>query len=365
MEILIDHKKYWETTMIDPYLGSYGGGGGPAPGNYGLSGSSSLPLVLVGCMILLVASSIIYAMSAAGGSSGSIRLPLAQPLATNTTAVAASPSSPPQPSASTEAPIATDEPDEKLAAFAFESLVRPGQVPSKAGTLIPKPAGNPPYKLVQCGKGYAIRWMGRYLSVDSPNKLVWTESKQEPHSCFRIIPGYCDDQKYVMLRSIANSLFVRPDDSGALVCKDTPTARNAKQYCWKLNPDVAGVQPCGCTYSQDLQRVVCTPCGPPVNTRPAPGSSCSTVTPGHHAQCCLSKTRGDDAYCQTVTWPETVGRNLQEAMLYLRTKRPDLVLTPCPSPCAVSGYPTPAPNVVVIPYDPRTMFVTAPARRLL
>lgn len=266
-----------------------------------------------------------------------------------------------------EEPIPTTEPDSKLAAFAFEPLEKPGYVPGKDGTLIKKPAGNPPYKLVQCGKsGYAIRWMGKYFTVYSSSKMEWNENKQEPHSCFVTVPGYCGGGgDYVMLRSVANKMFVRAEASGALVCKDTPTARNAKQFCWKLAPDVQGVQPCGCQYSYELQRVVCTPCD--IKKMPDAGKSCETVTPGYRADCCVSKGQAslNDTFCKSAAWPEVVGRNVKEVMLYLRTKRPDLTLRPCPSPCTVSAYPTPTPNVIVIPYDARTGFVTAPARVLI
>ena len=265
----------------------------------------------------------------------------------------------------TEDPIAQVEPDSKLASFAFESLIKPGQVPDVEGRLVQKPAGNPPYKLVQCDDGYAIRWQGRYLTVEDPNKVAWLESKQEPNSCFKIMPGYCGQKQYIMLRSKANALFLRPDGpSNALVCKDTPTARTAQTYCWKLQPDIQGIQPCGCQYSYDLQRVVCTPCN--VKTEALPGASCSTVSPGYVATCCLQAGRHKtDAHCKSVVWPEVVGRSVKEAMLVLRTKRPEMVLRPCPEPCTVKAYPVPSRNTIIIPYDARTQIVTSPARVLI
>lgn len=271
-----------------------------------------------------------------------------------------------------EEPIATLEPDSKLASFAFESLTLPGYVPNAAASLARKPAGNPPYKLVQCGSaGYAIRWRGRYLTVTDPNKLSWTVDKQEQQSCFTLIPGYCGDKKHVLLRSKSNKMFVRADGaSKALVCKDTPTARTSKNFCWKLQPEISGIQPCGCQYSYDLGKVVCTPCD--VHTDPKPGASCNSVTPGYRASCCLQKMsyKGPkiqviDSYCSNVVWPEVVGRSLNEAMLLLRTKRPDLTLRPCPEPCNAQAYPVPSPRTIVIPYDARSSTVTSPARLLL
>lgn len=262
----------------------------------------------------------------------------------------------------------TDPPEARLATFAFESKTRPGFVPNKQGRIAQKPAGNPPYKLVACqySGSYAIRWNARYLTVLSPNSVKWTEDKQEPGSCFKLVPGYCGDgNNYVMLRSMANKLFLRADaTSGVLVCKDVPTARTATSYCWKLNPESKVRQPCGQQYSYDLGRIIDVPCN--VTPMPKPGESCQTVTPGYRASCCLRKgpDAEHDAYCESTIFPKVVGRSLQEALLYLKTRRPDLALKPCPEPCTVEAVPIQNPNLVVIPYDPRSNFVTSIPRRL-
>lgn len=352
-------------------LGGYGFGGGfsgtgvaPAPAQ----GISSTTMIVIGvsvCLLVVVGS--LFMLGGGGSGGGGSVIPAIIGNGANERA----PVTTKQPSATPvnsvrEEPIPTTEPDSKLATFAFEPYGGAGKVPGKDGRLVRKPAGNPPYKFVQCGtSGYAIRWMGKYLTLYSSSKMEWTEDKQEPHSCFVTMPGYCGSDDYVMLRSMANKMFLRAEDTGVLVCKDTPTARNAKQFCWKLRPDVEAVQPCGCQYSYDLQRVVCTPCD--VKKMPDAGKSCETVTPGYRADCCISKGQAslNDTFCKAAAWPEVVGRNIKEVMLYLRTKRPDLTLRPCPAPCTVSGYPTPMPNVIVIPYDPRSSLVTAPARVLI
>ena len=263
---------------------------------------------------------------------------------------------------------ATDPPEAKLATFAFESKSRPNYVPNKQGRIAIKPAGNPVYKLVGCDSmgAYAIRWNGRYLTVDSPNLVKWTEEKQEPGSCFKLIPGYCDSTNYVMLRSMANKLCVRADDTyGQLVCKDIPTARTADAYCWRLNPTTTTKQPCGPQYSYDLGRIVDIPCN--VKEMPSGNGSCSTVTAGYQANCCIKKGKdaAHDPFCETTIFSKVVGRSLQEAILYIRTRRPDLSLKPCPEPCTTQAIPIQSPNLVVIPYDARSNIVTSVPRRLV
>ena len=263
----------------------------------------------------------------------------------------------------------SDAPEAKLATFAFESYTMKKYVPDKSGKLVRKPAGNPPYKLVGCeGSGsYAIRWQGRYLALISPNKVGWVEEKQEPASCFKLVPGFCGQgNTYVMLRSMANKMCLRADGpSNALVCKDIPTGRTAAKYCWKIQPDFAGKQPCGQIYSYDLGRVVDVPCN--VVTAPAVGGSCGTVTPGYQAKCCLQrvKGKGHDTFCTSTIFPQVVGQSLQQALLYLRTRRPDLALKPCPTPCTLEAVPIPNPNLVVIPYDARSNIVTSTPYRLV
>lgn len=268
-----------------------------------------------------------------------------------------------------EAKWATDPPEAKLATFAFEPKTRPSYVPNQKGVIAIKPAGNPPYKLVGCNSmgAYAIRWNGRYLTVSSPNSVVWTDEKQEPASCFKLVPGYCGSgSNYIMLRSMANKHFLRAEDTyGQLICKDTPTARTANSYCWKLNPETATRQPCGPQYSYDLGRIVDVPCN--VKEMPDGNNSCSTVTAGYQANCCIKKkgSAKQDAFCDDTIFPKVVGRSLQEAILYIRTRRPDLSLKPCPEPCTTQAVPVQSPNVVVIPYDARSNIVTSTPRRLV
>lgn len=360
---------------MDPYMYPPGGGGGDGLNAYGnpMPSKTSWTTWAFGgivCIVLIVILVMVW-RGKGSDSSGPVGSLADMIVPARDSGTASKATSAPQALdlLVSEAPINTLEPDAQLASFAFESLIKPGYVPDGSAKIVPKPAGNPPYKLVQCGSnGYAIRWKGLYLTVSDPYQLSWSTDKEEPRSCFTIVPGYCGGAdaktKYVMLRSKYNKHFVRPDlQTGLLMCKDTPTARTANSYCWRLEPAIAGVQSCGCTYSYDLQRVVCTPCS--VTTTSAPGASCSTVTPGYQAQCCASKQPGSDAYCATILWREVVGRPLREAMLVLRTKRPDLTLRPCPEPCAATGYPTPARNVIVVPYDPRSSIVTAPARVLV
>lgn len=268
---------------------------------------------------------------------------------------------------------ATDAPITKLANFAFESKTKPGFVPNKSGAIAQKPAANPPYKFVACQAtaSYAIRWNGRYLTVKSPNSVKWTTERQEPGSCFKTVPGYCGaGNGYVMLRSMANKMFVRADaSSGLLVCKDTPTARTADAYCWKLNPDpVPAKQPCGQQYSYDLGRIVDVPCE--VKEMPTGNDSCSTVTKGYQAACCIRKgpnshNGNHDAFCEATIFPKVVGQQLQQALLYIRTRRPDLTLKPCPEPCTTQPVPEQYPNTVIIPYDARSGYVTSIPRRLV
>ena len=259
-------------------------------------------------------------------------------------------------------------PEAKLATFAFESKTRPKYVPNQQGRIAIIPSGNPPYKLVGCDSvgAYAIRWNGRYLTVDSPNLVKWTEEKLEPGSCFKIVPGYCGGGEYIMLRSVANKLVLRADDTyGQLVCKDTPTARTADSYCWKLNPTTTSKQPCGPQYSYDLGRIVDIPCN--VKEMPDGNASCSTVTAGYQAKCCTAKGQGaaHDTFCEATIFPKVVGKSLQEAILYIRTRRPDLSLKPCPEPCTTEAIPIQSPNLVIIPYDARSNVVTSVPRRLV
>lgn len=373
---------------MDPYLGSssFGptsmGGGMGGMGGMGpmmdqpmrvpSSGISPKMLAIVGCCLLLVGIIVFFVMRQT-----KIDPPESLPMVGNAssksqgktqTTTVTGPVDPMDPN--DEKHWATDPPEARLAMFAFEPRLRPGFVPNQDGRLERKPAGNAPYKLVACdnANGYAIRWMGRYLTVISPNSLQWTEQKEEPGSCFKLVPGYCGaGNNYVMIRSVANKLFVRNDEpSGILVCKDVPTARTANAFCWKLNPDSTGQkQPCGQIYSYDLGRIVDVPCN--VKEMPSGGESCSTVTKGYQASCCIRRagTATHDAFCEATIFPKVVGRSLQEALLYIRTRRPDLSLKPCPEPCTTQAIPIQNPNLVVIPYDARSMLVTGIPRRLI
>jgi hypothetical protein len=262
----------------------------------------------------------------------------------------------------------TEAPEAKLANFAFESYRLKNYVPDQTGKLVRKPAGNPPYKLMGCESSgsYAIRWAGRYLAVLSATKVRWVEEKQEPQTCFKLIPGFCGQgNNYVMLRSMANRMVLRADGpTNALVCKDIPTGRTAANYCWKLMPDYAGKQPCGQIYSYDLGRIIDVPCN--VVTAPASGGSCGTVTAGYRAACCLKRIKGSghDAFCTSTIFPQVVGQSLPQALLYIRTRRPDLSLKPCPTPCTLKAIPVQNPNLVVIPYDARSNTVTSTPYRL-
>jgi hypothetical protein len=256
----------------------------------------------------------------------------------------------------------SDPPESKLANFSFESYTKKLHVPDKTGKLVRKPAGNPPYKLVGCNStgAYAIRWNGRYLAVREPNKVIWVEEKEEPATCFKIVPGHCGSgEKYIMLRSVANKMFLRADGpTNVLVCKDIPTGRTAASYCWKLNPEFSGKQPCGQIYSYDLGRVIDVPCNV-VSVPPTTGTSCKTVTPGYHATCCMKRGATHDPYCTSIIFPKVVGQPLQQALLYIRTRRPDLSLKPCPIPCTLKAIPIQNPKLVVVPYDPRSNVVTS------
>lgn len=350
----------------------YGGdpmGGGIMPGGTSASRSSpTLKIVLV-CVACLIVLGIVYFAFVRSSTK-----PTSRP---RTTQVFASPiiTSAPAATQATSDIIINEEitveaPDIKVGVFAFESMTMPGYVPTIDASLANKTAAMPPFKFVACGdSGYAIRWNGKYLTLDQDRVAYWHEEKLEPDSCFKVVPGYCGTTKYIMLRSGANNSFLRYDPSSKkLVCVDAPTGRTSSKFCWKLEPDPVVVkQPCGCQYSYELGRVVCTPCDGVKEMPDTLNGSCSTVTAGYQATCCIRKGAASqsDAFCNTVAWPEVVGRTLQEAMLYIRTRRPDLTLVPCSAPCTAEAYPTQSPNTVVIPYDPRSGLVVAAARRLI
>ena len=266
-----------------------------------------------------------------------------------------------------EQPPIMEGKDIALTEFTFENLTMPSYVPDARTRMVRKPAGNPPYKLVNCNvaNAYAIRWNGRFLNMYSPNKFEWKTNKEEPDGCFTIVPGYCggNGKDYVMLRSTMNRHFLRIDEgSGMLICKDTPTARTAEKYCWKLrDTDASTKMPCGPQYSEDLKRVIDIPCT--ILQEPLPGKGCSSVTKGFVAKCC--GVHPDDPECRGSYWREVVGRQLTESILYLKTRRPDLKVQPCPHPCTKNPFPEYDETTVMIPYDTRSGFVTAPAFRFI
>jgi hypothetical protein len=357
---------------MDMYSGDPMGGGGMSGTSTSSASRSSptLKIVLV-CVACLIVLGVVYFAFIRSSTK-----PTSRPRATQQQQVIAP--LPPATQATqatndtmiSEDAIAVEAPDIKVGTFAFESMTMPGYVPTLDGTIQKKTPGMPPFKFVACGdSGYAIRWNSVYLTLDADKNAYWHEEKLEPDSCFEVIPGQCGTTKHVMLRSSANNNFLRHDPTTKkLVCIDAPTGRTASTFCWKLEPDaVVTKQPCGCQYSYELGRVVCTPCDGVKEMPDSAGGSCSTVTSGYQATCCLRKGAAaqNDAYCNTVAWPEVVGRTLQEAMLYIRTRRPDLTLVPCSAPCTANAYPTQSPNTVVIPYDPRSGLVVAAARRLI
>ena len=265
-----------------------------------------------------------------------------------------------------EGPFRTDPPETTLASFAFEPMLRPGFVPSKKAILVKKPVGNQLYKLINCStvNAYAIRWQQRYLVVEN-GVVKWSEERQEPGGCWKLVSGQCGGDKHVMLRNMNSRQFLRAEEtSGKLVCRDGPTARTAKFFCWKVNVDNTGKQPCGTQYSYDLGRVINVPCN--VVEVPKPGASCSSVTPGYQAKCCATKKNGAaDAYCNSTYFPQVVGRSLQEGMLFLRTRFPQLIIKPCPEGTCPASIPVQNPNMIIIPFDARTNLITSPAQRLV
>jgi hypothetical protein len=236
--------------------------------------------------------------------------------------------------------IETREPETKLTAFAFESLTAPGFVPNLDLRLVRKPAANPVYSLVSCGVAntrYAIRWQGRYLSVVTGKVLKWSDLKEEPNSCFVMVPGYCGSpgQQYAMLRSALNGNFLRADETGTLICDDAPTANTALKFCWKVRgaPAVNTDAQCGCAYDYNVQSVVCKPCG--VATSAAPATRAPLPGP----------------------WPELVGWDVNQAEAYLKQRHPSLTILriPCQDGqqnCPILG--APAGLVVALRYHPQT-----------
>ncbi|MGA1564029.1 MAG: hypothetical protein ACO35C_05360 [Pontimonas sp.] len=251
----------------------------------------------------------------------------------------------------------------KLLEFTFEHKLLPGRVPDASTKMVVKPAGFAPFKFVSCqSTGYAIRWMGRYLSLKSSSELAWTTEKQEPNSCFRVVSGYCDGTKYIMLRSLFNNHFLRVDgDTNKLVCVDSPTRNNADQYCWKLASDDPVGMPCGPQFLPDYGRVVNIPCE--IKATPP----CGEATPGFKSACCLRHP--DDPTCAGSVFREVMGRPLAEAALYIKTRQPGLTIKKCeqtdPVCTKLKPFPIPEPDTVVLPYDKKLGIVSGPAFRFV
>lgn len=236
--------------------------------------------------------------------------------------------------------IETRDPDQKLLSFAFEPLLRSGHVPALDARLVPKPSGNPVYALVSCGLSntrYAIRWQQRFLTVVNDDTVEWTDLKQEPHSCFVLVPGHCQvpGDSYVMLRSAQNGKFLRFHESSLkLMCSDAPTANTAQKFCWKLAAASAPQNACGCQYDYNVRAVVCTPCG--VTNSAAPATPAPLPGP----------------------WPELVGWDVDQAAAFITRQFPRITVLrlSCASSqsCAVAGVPPGVDMFVALRYDPLT-----------
>jgi hypothetical protein len=251
----------------------------------------------------------------------------------------------------------------KLLEFSFEPKLMPGRVPDAETKMVVKPSGFAPFKFVGCqSTGYAIRWMGRYLTLEDSSTLVWSTNKLEPSSCFKIVPGYCDSSDYIMLRSLLNNHFVRVDSAtNRLVCIDSPTRNNADQFCWKITSTDPVDMPCGPQFLPDYGRVVNIPCE--VKATPP----CADATPGFKSACCLRYP--DDATCAGSVFREVMGRPLAEAALYIKTRHPGLTIKKCertdPICTKLKPFPIYDANTIVLPYDKRLGIVSGPAFRFI
>jgi hypothetical protein len=251
----------------------------------------------------------------------------------------------------------------KLLEFSFEPKLMPGRVPDAETKMVVKPSGYAPFKFVGCqSTGYAIRWMGRYLTFEDSSTFKWTTQKREPSSCFKIVPGYCDSSDYIMLRSLRNNHFVRVDGATKkLVCVDSPTRNNADQFCWKITSTDPVKMPCGPQFLPDYGRVVNIPCE--IKATPP----CGEATPGFKSACCLRHP--DDATCAGSVFREVMGRPLAEATLYIKTRHPGLTIKKCERSDPICNKLKPFPiydaNTIVLPYDKRLGIVSAPAFRFI
>jgi hypothetical protein len=258
----------------------------------------------------------------------------------------------------------------KLTEIPFEPLLMPGYAPDASAVVKKKTDGYPPFKLVSCtGNGYAIRWMGRYLTVRTSDDVRWELERMEPQSCFKIRPGYCvvDGRSgdYVMFQSHLNKQFLRVDgDTKKIICADGPTESTTPQFCWKFIDDTPKRMPCGPQFLPEYGRVVDVPCS--INYGEP---DCAAATPGFKSACCLRHP--EDPSCRGSVFREVVGRSVDEASLYLKTRLPrSTKLRLCPSGAACERIMQPTfanfdADTVVIPYDKRLGVVTYPAYRYI
>lgn len=259
----------------------------------------------------------------------------------------------------------------RLTTMPFEPYLMPGYAPDASAVLKQKTDGYPPFKLVSCsGNGYAIRWMGRYLTVHASDDVTWELERMEPQSCFKIRSGYCVDQEgrtgdYVMFQSHWNKQFLRVDgDTKKLICADGPTESTTMQFCWKFIDDTPKKMPCGPRFLPEYARVVDVPCA--INYGEP---DCAAATPGFKSACCLRHP--EDASCRGSVFREVVGRSVDEASLYLKTRLPQSTkLRLCASGAACERIMQPTfanydADTVVIPYDTRLGVVTYPAYRYI
>jgi hypothetical protein len=272
----------------------------------------------------------------------------------------------------TEVPTYAPEPMTNYAQMklAFEHrILGPGYAPDATARMTRVVNAERPYELVRCGSvnGYAIRWMGRFLVVNTDGTVMWSDRRDEPPGCWMIEPGYCggDGAEFVMFRSIFNNNFLRVDgDTKKLVCVDAPTSENAGQYCWRLQKNAPIKRRCGTYYDEDYGRVINVPCE--IIEDPPPGKDCSAVTPGYMAKCCLR--HGQDKSCRSVVLREVVGRGLNEASLYIKTRFPDHKIVTCARGDAcerANPFPLYKSDTWVLRYDRRLGTIHYPAFRFI
>jgi hypothetical protein len=337
---------YGQQSLSGGYpSGSYGGGGGGMGGydaglGSALGGTNAPPAagrskMVIALVVLFVCSSIslaVYMMTRSSDEEVPSSSSTGTTATTTATATTTSSGGGKASLRAGEERVPDRDDDIKYATFAFEHLTRAYHVPTLTGTIVRKPPANPPYKLVPCaGEGmYAVRWQGKFLTLDRDNLVVkWTDERVEPQSCWRVVPGYCGNDEFILLRSVANNMVLRPDGaSGQLVVKDIPTARTAKDFCWKLVGRTPG-QPvstdCGCQYDYEKARVVCIPCGDAKTPAPSPPpggkgpSFAPTAAPG-----AVAPTNLDAAARQLI------GHDVRSSVQYLQRASPGATVIAIP-----------------------------------